>query len=89
MLSCGVGEGLPGFSSPDDKATGPGSTSTSAARFAAAIFNDASKVRFIPLSAKLASRRCSRVKSTCSRATPPGRCPRHLARRQFCRRDLL
>ena len=34
------------------RATGPGSTSTSAARIAAAIFDDPKKVKFVPLSAK-------------------------------------
>src|SRR4051794_832242 len=73
MLSCGVHQGLPGFSSPDDKGNWTGIDVDVCRAIAAAIFNDATKVKFVPLSARIASRRFSRVKSTCCRATQPGR----------------
>jgi len=88
MLSCGVSQGLPGFSSPDDKGnwTGPRRSISGRAGVAAAIFNDPTKIKFVPLSAKEpASRRCSPAKSTWLFAQiQPGRYPRdHHARRQF------
>src|SRR6201984_3322615 len=52
MLSCGVGQGLPGFSSPDDKGNWTGIDVDVCRAIAAAIFNDATKVKFVPLSAK-------------------------------------
>src|ERR1700716_3755877 len=52
MLSCGVSQGLPGFSSPDDKGNWTGLDVDICRAVAAAIFNDASKVKFVPLSAK-------------------------------------
>ena len=52
MLSCGVGQGLPGFSSPDDKGNWTGLDVDVCRAIAAAIFNDATKVKFVPLSAK-------------------------------------
>src|SRR5512144_3058449 len=52
MLSCGVGQGLPGFSSPDDKGNWTGLDVDICRAVAAAIFDDASKVKFVPLSAK-------------------------------------
>jgi general L-amino acid transport system substrate-binding protein len=52
FVQCGSNPASPASACRTRRATGPGSTSISAARFAAAIFNDASKVRFIPLSAK-------------------------------------
>ncbi|SDO87118.1 amino acid ABC transporter substrate-binding protein [Afipia sp. GAS231] len=52
MLSCGVGQGLPGFSSPDDNGNWSGLDVDVCRAIAAAIFNDASKVKFVPLSAK-------------------------------------
>jgi general L-amino acid transport system substrate-binding protein len=51
-LSCGVGQGLPGFSSPDDKGNWTGLDVDICRAVAAAVFNDASKVKFVPLSAK-------------------------------------
>src|SRR6185437_9244875 len=44
MLSCGVSQGLPGFSAPDDKGNWTG--------IDVAVFNDPTKVKFVPLSAK-------------------------------------
>jgi general L-amino acid transport system substrate-binding protein len=52
MLSCGVSQGLPGFSSPDDKGSWTGLDVDICRAIAAAIFNDASKIKFVPLSAK-------------------------------------
>lgn len=52
MLSCGVSQGLPGFSSPDDKGNWTGLDVDICRAIAAAIFNDGTKVKFVPLSAK-------------------------------------
>jgi general L-amino acid transport system substrate-binding protein len=52
MLSCGVSQGLPGFSTPDDKGNWTGLDVDICRAIAAAIFNDATKVKFVPLSAK-------------------------------------
>src|SRR5260370_38328376 len=52
MLSCGVSQGLPGFSSPDDKGNWTGLDVDVCRALAAAIFNDGTKVKFVPLSAK-------------------------------------
>jgi general L-amino acid transport system substrate-binding protein len=52
MLSCGVSQGLPGFSNPDDKGNWTGLDVDVCRAVAAAIFNDPTKVKFVPLSAK-------------------------------------
>jgi general L-amino acid transport system substrate-binding protein len=52
FVQCGVSQGLPGFSSPDDKGTWTGLDVDICRALAAAIFNDASKVKYTPLSAK-------------------------------------
>src|SRR5712664_483600 len=52
MLSCGVSQGLPGFSSPDDKGNWTGLDVDICRAAAAAIFNDPTKIKFVPLSAK-------------------------------------
>ncbi|BAM89941.1 putative amino-acid ABC transporter substrate-binding protein [Bradyrhizobium oligotrophicum S58] len=52
MLACGVSQGLPGFSSPDDKGNWTGLDVDVCRAVAAAIFNDPTKVKFVPLSAK-------------------------------------
>src|ERR1700744_1246177 len=52
MLSCGVSQGLPGFSSPDDKGNWTGLDVDVCRPVAAAIFDDPTKVKFVPLSAK-------------------------------------
>ena len=52
MLSCGVSQGLPGFSSPDDKGNWTGLDVDVCRAIAAAVFNDTTKVKFVPLSAK-------------------------------------
>jgi general L-amino acid transport system substrate-binding protein len=51
-LVCGVSQGLPGFSSPDDKGTWTGLDVDFCRAIAAAIFNDPNKVKFSGLSAK-------------------------------------
>lgn len=52
MLSCGVSQGLPGFSSPDDKGNWTGIDVDVCRGIAAAVLNDPTKVKFVPLSAK-------------------------------------
>ena len=52
QLSCGVSQGLPGFSSPDDKGNWTGLDVDVCRAISAAIFNDPTKVKFVPLSAK-------------------------------------
>jgi general L-amino acid transport system substrate-binding protein len=51
-LVCGVSQGLPGFSSPDDKGNWTGLDVDFCRAIAAAVFDDPSKVKFTPLSAK-------------------------------------
>jgi len=52
VLVCGVSQGLPGFSSPDDRGNWTGLDVDLCRALAAAIFNDPTKVKFTPLSAK-------------------------------------
>src|ERR1700747_2599622 len=52
MLSCGVSQGLPGFSTPDDKGNWTGFDVDVCRAIAAAIFNDPAQVKYLPLSAK-------------------------------------
>jgi len=52
VLSCGVSSGLPGFSAPDDKGNWAGFDVDLCRAIAAAIFNDPTKVKYVPLSAK-------------------------------------
>jgi general L-amino acid transport system substrate-binding protein len=52
MLSCGVSPGLPGFASPDDKGVWTGLDVDVCRAIAAAVLNDPTKVKFVPLSAK-------------------------------------
>ena len=52
FVQCGVSQGLPGFSNPDDKGEWTGLDVDYCRGIAAAIFGDASAVRFTPLSAK-------------------------------------
>src|SRR6267142_111742 len=51
-LACGVSQGLPGFSSPDDKGAWTGFDVDFCRALAAAIFNDPTKVKYSPLSAR-------------------------------------
>jgi general L-amino acid transport system substrate-binding protein len=52
VLVCGVSQGLPGFSNPDDKGNWTGLDVDVCRAVAAAIFDDPNKVKFSPLSAK-------------------------------------
>ena len=52
FIQCGVSQGLPGFSSPDDKGTWTGLDVDVCRAMAAAIFDDPTKVKYTPLSAK-------------------------------------
>ena len=52
VLACGVTQGLPGFSAPDDRGNWAGLDVDLCRGIAAAIFNDATKVKYVPLSAK-------------------------------------
>ena len=52
QLSCGVSQGLPGFSTPDDKGNWTGLDVDICRAIAAAVFNDPTKIKFVPLSAK-------------------------------------
>jgi general L-amino acid transport system substrate-binding protein len=51
-ISCGVSPGLPGFSNPDDKGNWTGIDADFCRAVAAAVFGDAKKVSFKPLTAK-------------------------------------
>ena len=51
-LICGVSQGLPGFSNPDDKGNWTGFDVDFCRAIAAAVLNDGTKVKFTPLSAK-------------------------------------
>jgi general L-amino acid transport system substrate-binding protein len=51
-LTCGVSVGLPGFSNPDDKNNWTGLDVDVCRAVAAAVLGDASKVKYIPLTAK-------------------------------------
>ena len=52
FVQCGVTQGLPGFSNPDDKGNWTGLDVDFCRAVAAAIFDDPTKVRFTPLTAK-------------------------------------
>ncbi|WP_407051208.1 amino acid ABC transporter substrate-binding protein [Methyloraptor flagellatus] len=52
FLQCGVSQGLAGFSNPDDKGNWSGIDVDVCRAVAAAVFNDPTKVKFTPLSAK-------------------------------------
>jgi len=52
FLQCGVSTGLPGFSNPDDKGNWTGLDVDVCRAVAAATLGDASKVKYIPLTAK-------------------------------------
>src|SRR6202049_3090425 len=49
---CGVSQGLPGFSNPDDKGNWTGFDVDFCRAIAAAVFDDPTKIKFVPLSAK-------------------------------------
>jgi len=52
VLQCGVSTGLPGFTLPDEKGNWTGLDVDTCRGVAAAVFGDATKVKFIPLTAK-------------------------------------
>ena len=52
FVQCGVSQGLAGFSNPDDKGNWSGMDVDVCRALAAAIFGDATKVKYTPLSAK-------------------------------------
>lgn len=52
ILNCGVSEGVPGFSNPDKDGNWAGLDSDICRAIASAIFNDPSKVNFVPLASK-------------------------------------
>lgn len=52
QLSCGVSQGLPGFSAPDDKGNWTGLDVDVCRAIAAVVLDDPTKVKFVPLSAK-------------------------------------
>ncbi len=52
FVQCGVSQGLPGFSNPDEKGNWSGIDVDVCRAVAAAIFGDATKVKYTPLSAK-------------------------------------
>ncbi len=52
FIQCGVSQGVPGFSNADDKGNWTGIDVDSCRAAAAAVFGDATKVKFTPLSAK-------------------------------------
>ncbi len=51
-IKCGVSQGLPGFSNPDDQGNWTGLDVDVCRAMAAAVFGDSSKVSYVPLSAK-------------------------------------
>lgn len=53
FIQCGVSQGLPGFSNPDDQGNWTGLDVDFCRAMAAAVFNDAEAVKFTPLSAKV------------------------------------
>ncbi|TWC05542.1 general L-amino acid transport system substrate-binding protein [Bradyrhizobium macuxiense] len=52
QLSCGVSQGLPGFSAPDDKGNWTGIDVDVCRAIAAVVLDDPTKIKFVPLSAK-------------------------------------
>ena len=52
-LKCGVSQGLPGFSNPDDKGSWTGIDVDYCKALAAAVLGDANKIKYVPLSAKV------------------------------------
>ena len=53
FIQCGVSQGLPGFSNPDDQGNWTGLDVDFCRAMAAAVFGDAEAVKFTPLSAKV------------------------------------
>ena len=72
-LVCGVNQGLEGFGNKDDKGQWSGFDVDFCRALAAVIFNDPSKVQFVPLSARRGSMRSRPSRSMSCHATRPGR----------------
>ena len=53
VIKCGVSQGLPGFSNPDDKGKWAGIDVDYCRALAAAVLGDSKKVKYVPLSAKV------------------------------------
>jgi general L-amino acid transport system substrate-binding protein len=53
VIKCGVSQGLPGFSNPDDKGHWTGIDVDYCRALAAAVLGDSNKVKYVPLSAKV------------------------------------
>ena len=66
FVQCGVNTGLAGFGAPNDKGEWSGLDVDICRAVAAAMFGDATKVKYAPPPPRSASPRCSRAKSTCS-----------------------
>ena len=73
FVQCGVSQGLPGFSNPDDKGNWTGLDVDLCRALAAAVFGDATKVKFTPLSAKERFTALQSGEVDVFHATPPGR----------------
>jgi general L-amino acid transport system substrate-binding protein len=73
QLICGVNTGLAGFAAADSQGNWSGLDVDVCKALAAAMLGDARKVKYVPLNAQQRFTACSPARSTCCRATPPGR----------------
>ena len=73
QLVCGVNTSGPGFSNADSQGRWTGLDVDFCRAVAAAVLGDASKVKFVPLNSQQRFSRCRQARSTCCRATAPGR----------------
>jgi general L-amino acid transport system substrate-binding protein len=73
-LICGTSPGVPGFSLPDSQGQWTGLDVDFCRALSAAIFNDPTRVKFIPLNPKDRFSVVQSARSTSSRARRPGRC---------------
>ena len=90
FLQCGVSTGLAGFSAPNDQGDWLGLDADYCRAVAAAIFGDGTKVKFTPLSAKerFTALQSGEIDHSVAQHDMDYQ-PRHRARHEFCRRDLL
>ena len=72
FVQCGGSQGLPGFSNADDAGEGTGLDVDMCRAVAAAVFGDASAVKFTPLSAKQRFTALASGEVDSCRVTPPG-----------------
>lgn len=72
FVQCGISDGLPGFSYADANGKFTGIDVDVCRATAAAVFGDASKVKYTPLTAKSALPPCNQAKWIFYRVTPPG-----------------